>query len=143
MAKKRDSTVSSDRRKAPQLPNAELEVLACLWQEGSATARQLREKMMSYRPMSHGSMVTLLKRLSIKGLVTREEGPVGKAFIYKPTCPPEPTYNSLVKNLLQRVFGGNGIALITSFFETHIPTPEELEKLQELLNQLRRKGAKR
>ncbi len=120
-----------------RLPDAELEVLACLWQHGQATARQLRATMAAYRPMAHASMVTLLKRLEAKGLVQRDKGPVGKAFLYKPLRRPEKTYRRVVKDMLQRIFGGNGIALVTSLFETQPPTREEIDQLRRLLDQLR------
>lgn len=125
------------------LPDAELEVLACLWQHSKATARQIRETMSGYRPMAHGSVVTLLKRLESKGLVSKEKGAVGKAFVYAPTQRPGPTYRRIVENLLQRVFAGDGVALVASLFETQPPTSEELEELQRLLDQLRKKTTKR
>jgi predicted transcriptional regulator len=122
-----------------RLPDAELEVMACLWRLREATARQLREAMSAYRPMAHASMVTLLGRLEAKGLVRRAKGPVGKAFVYTPTGRPGKTYRRVVGDVLQRIFGGNGLALVTSLFETKPPTPAEVEQLQRLLDELRHK----
>ena len=124
------------------LPDAELEVLACLWRHGKATARELRETMHGYRPMAHGSMATLLSRLQAKRLVTRKKGPVGKAFVYKPTRRAGVGYRRVINNLLQRIFGGNSVALVTSLFETQPPTHDELEELQRLIDDLR-KGRER
>jgi BlaI family transcriptional regulator, penicillinase repressor len=128
------------RRTQSHLPDAELEVLACLWQHGQLTAREIREKMKSYRPMAHGSVVTLLGRLEAKGRVTREKGPVGKAFIYRPAQRPQSTYGRLLRNLVQRIFGGNHLALVSSLFETRPPTRRELDELEHLLDQLRQKN---
>jgi predicted transcriptional regulator len=121
------------------LPDAELEVLSCLWQFPDSTVREIREKMQEYRPMSHGAMVTILKRLEAKGLVTWKKGPVGKAFIYEATRQPEPTYRKIMRDLRERVFGGSGLTMVASLFETKAPTPEELEQLQGLVDELRRK----
>ena len=121
------------------LPPAELEILACLWQRDEATARQLRDALHRYRPMAHGSVLSLLGRLENKGLVARRKGPVGKAFVYSPTRSPGPTYRRLVKDLAQRVFGGNGVALVVSLFESKPPDADELDELQRLLDQLRAK----
>ena len=123
-----------------RLPDAELEVMGCLWQQGSATARQVREAMGGYRPMTHGSMVTLLKRLEAKRWVTREKGPVGKAFVYRPTRRPGPTRKRILRNLVQRVFGGNGVALVSALFDSRPPSPVEMEKLQELFDDLKAKS---
>ena len=54
------------------LPDAELDVLACLYRLENATVRQIREAIKKYRPMTHGSAVTLLKRLEEKSLVTKQ-----------------------------------------------------------------------
>ena len=126
-----------------RLPDAELEVMACLWRLRKATARQLREGLAGYRPLAHASVVTLLNRLEAKGLVRRAKGPVGKAFVYTPTGRPGKTYRRVIGDVLQRVFGGNGPALVASLFETQPPTPEEVEQLQRLLDQLRRPESKR
>ena len=122
-----------------RLPDAELEVLACLWQLREATARQLREAMTGYRPMAHTSMVTLLGRLEAKGLVKRAKGPVGKAFLYTPMRRPGKTYRRVIGDVLQRIFGGNGPALVASLFETQPPTAAELVELQQLLDRLRKR----
>ena len=126
-----------------RLPDAELEVMACLWRLREASARQLREAMASFRPMAHASIVTLLNRLEAKGLVRREKGPVGKAFLFAPTGRPGKTYRRVIGDVLQRIFGGNGPALVASLFETQPPTPDELEQLQRLLDELRSKSTQR
>ena len=117
-----------------RLPDAELEVLACLWQAGEATARQVRETMDAYRPMTHGAMVTLLKRLSAKGWVDRKKGPVGKAFLYMPTRPPAPTQRRLLQVLRHRIFGGSGVAVVANLLDADPPSVEEIDQLQNLLN---------
>jgi BlaI family penicillinase repressor len=120
-----------------RLPDAELEVLACLWRNGETTAREVREAMHTYRPMTHGSVATLLSRLQAKGLVTRRKGPVGKAYVYKAVRRPGPAYRRVIKDFVERIFGGNTVALVNSLFETKPPTPDELETLQTLLDELR------
>ncbi|MCX5659417.1 MAG: BlaI/MecI/CopY family transcriptional regulator [Planctomycetota bacterium] len=119
------------------LPDAELEVLSCLWRMGEGTARQVREALAEFRPMAHGSAVTLLNRLEGKGLVARAKAPVGKAFIYRPKSQPGPTYRRLVRRLLDRVFAGNGVALVASLLEAQPPSRQELDELQQLLDDLR------
>ncbi len=120
-----------------RLPDAELEVLACLWRNGETTAREVREGMHRYRPMTHGSVATLLSRLQAKGLVARRKGSVGKAYVYKATRRPGPAYRRVIKDMLERIFGGSTVAVVNSLFETKPPTPDELDTLQELLDEIR------
>ncbi len=125
------------------VPSAELEVLACLWQRGRATARSIREAMTPYRPMSHGAMCTLLRRLEEKGLVCRTEEKVGKAFVYRAAGTPEKTFGELLREMRRRIFGGSGVTLVASLFESAPPNAEELEELEQLLSNLRRQRSKR
>ena len=125
------------------LPDAELEVLACLHRQGKATAREIREGMHGYRPMAHASVLTLLTRLEAKGLVSREKGPVGKAFIYIPTQRSMATPRNVLRRLLQRVFHGDGVALVTSLFQTKPPSHRELDQLEQLLTDLRAQRAEK
>ncbi len=126
-----------------RLPDAELEVLACLWQRGRATAREVREMMEPYRPMTHGAMVTLLKRLQAKDWVTREKGPVGKAFVYMPTRKAAPTQRRILAELTHRVFGGSGVAVMANLLDATSPSLEEIDALQTMLDDLRAKRQKR
>jgi len=122
-----------------QLPDAELEIMACLWQGGPLTARQLREQLKSHRPLAHASVCTLLNRLETKEFVKREKAPVGKAFIYSAKVKPTQTYRQLLGNVLDRVFAGSGVALVASLFETKAPSLEEIDQLEDLLKELRAK----
>ena len=121
------------------VPTAELEVLACLRQMEQATAREIRERMHAYRPMAHGSIVNLLNRLEAKKLVGKKKGTVGKAFIYKATAAAASIYGRLLNRILQRVFDGDSMALVSSLFETRPPNARQLEQLEELLDELRAK----
>ena len=122
---------------APKLPDAELDVMTYLWRHGPTTVRQIREGIADIRPMAPGSVITLLKRLEAKKLVSREKAKQGKAHVYRATRPAEPTYYRLVRNMADRVFAGNSTALIATLFESRKPTADELEQLQQLVDRLR------
>ncbi|HEY2253377.1 MAG TPA: BlaI/MecI/CopY family transcriptional regulator [Planctomycetaceae bacterium] len=120
-----------------EVPNAEIDVMRCLWQGQPLTARAIREQLHAERPMSHSSVCTLLRRLESKGLVKREKGPSGKAFVYRATGQPTKTRRRLVGSLLDRLFAGNGVDLVVALFESRPPTEDQLDDLQKLLDDLR------
>jgi BlaI family transcriptional regulator, penicillinase repressor len=124
-----------------KLPDAEMEVLTCLHRRGEATAREIREELLSQRPLAHGSVLTLLGRLERKGLVGRRKGPVGKAFIYAPTRQASATVRPLLKRVLNRVFDGNPVSMVASLFETRPPTPREIDELQRLVSDWKKRKA--
>jgi BlaI family transcriptional regulator, penicillinase repressor len=126
----------------PKLPDAEMDVLGCVYRRGEATAREIREDLSSERPMAHGSVLTLLKRLEQRKLVTRRKADVGKAFVYSPTRKRSTAVRPVLKRLVNRVFGGDSVALVASLFETRPPTASELADIEALLREhRRRKGA--
>jgi predicted transcriptional regulator len=121
------------------VPAAELDVLVCLQRLGAATAREIREATGQLRPMTHGSVVNLLKRLEAKSLVAKEKGPVGKAFVYRPTKAAAAVHRNILGRLVSRVFGGDSLALVASLFETKPPDREQIARLERLLEEFKKK----
>lgn len=120
------------------LPDAELDVLAALTRVEPATAATLRHELEDHRPMAHGSVLTLLKRLEGKGFVRREKGDVGKAFVYRTERDPRPTLRGVVRGLARRVFAGDNVALVATLFEGESPDRAELDRLRLLVDRLER-----
>ena len=121
----------------PKIPDAEADVLAVLFDAEEATARTVREALAKKRPMAHGTVVTLLRRLEDRGVVKRRKADQGKAFIYRPTKAHGRTFGPAVSRLMQRAFGGHPAALVASLFETRPPTTAEIDELEALVDRLR------
>ena len=115
------------------LPEAEMEVLAVLHARGEADARQVREALAAFRPMSHASVLTLLGRLEAKELVTRRKGEVGKAFVYAAAKSPKPMYRSLLRRVVRRIFSNDPAQLVASLFDARPPSADELRQIRELV----------
>ena len=126
-----------------ELPEAELDVMSCLWADGPLTAREIREALHQRRPMAHASVCTLLGRLEEKGFVSREKSGVGKAFSYQAIIQPKRTARKMLENVVDRVFGGSGVALVASLLESHPISNDEIEELQALLAELKQRKSKK
>jgi BlaI family penicillinase repressor len=122
------------------LPEAELETLAALHQLGEAEAAQVREALASFRPMTHASMATLLRRLEERGLVEHRKAESGRAFLYRATVGARSTYRSLITRVLERVFRGDPLALFSSLVDSRPLDERELARLRTLVDEL---GARR
>src|SRR5262249_48202265 len=61
------------------------------------------------------------------------------AFVYRAAVPPTRTKRRLVSDLLRRLFGGSGVDLVAALFEGRPPTEKQLDDLQSLLNDLRKR----
>lgn len=121
----------------PRIPEAEADVLAALFDAEEATARTLRETLERKRPMAHGTVVTLLRRLETRGLVKRRKADQGKAFVYRPAKGHARTFGPGASSLVQRAFGGRPAALVASLFETRPPSTQEIDELEALVERLR------
>ncbi len=119
------------------LPDAEMDVLSVLVRTGEATARQIREALERTRPLSHGAVCTLLRRLEDKNLVHRRKGESGKAFVYQARGKPQHSRRKLFRGLRERVFGGSSMDLIATLFDAHPPTREEIQRLEQMVDELK------
>jgi predicted transcriptional regulator len=122
---------------AARIPEAEGDVLSALYEAGEATARAVREALSRQRPMAHGTVATLLKRLEARGLVTHRKADQGKAFVYHPTQAHARTFGPAVSSLMHRAFGGKPAALVASLFETRPPSAREIDELEALVERFR------
>jgi predicted transcriptional regulator len=124
---------------AEALPEAELEVLSILHRLEHADAVEVRHSLRLLRPLSHSSVVTLLRRLEMRGLVERRKADRGKAFIYSPVQSAVTTYSSVIGRMLRRVFHQDSLSMVTSLFAVKPPTQSEVKELRKLLDQLEKK----
>jgi len=125
------------------LPEAELETLAALHELGEAEASQLRGALAKFRPMTHASMATLLRRLEERGLVSHCKAESGKAFVYSATVRPTATYRSLMKRVLERVFRNDALALVSTLVDAKPLKDEEIDRLRTLVDELDSRRRKR
>jgi BlaI family penicillinase repressor len=125
------------------LPEAEMEVLCVLHARGEAEAREVRDALSPYRPMTHASVLTLLGRLVAKGLVWRQKGTVGKAYVYGARRSAGQVYGGLLRRILRRVFANDPARLVASLLEARRPTDHELGQIRALIDDMGRRRGRR
>ena len=124
------------RPKSPYPTSGELEVLKILWDRGPCTVRQVLEVVNQKRKRHYTSVMSLLNTMVEKGLVTSE--PVGRAFVYRAKVGREKTLGRLVQDLLGRAFEGSAGALVLQVLGQCSPSPEEVDRIAEAINQYRK-----
>src|SRR5947209_5144907 len=121
----------------------ELEILKVLWTRGEASVREVYEEMSRSAPIVQNTVQAFLRTMEDKGLVKHRTE--GRTFIYRPVSQHEDTKKRLVSRVLQRVFDGAMDQLVQSVLSLRDPTPQELAKLQAMLDRAKgreKKGAK-
>jgi BlaI family penicillinase repressor len=139
MAIRRRARSEKARDSEQILPEAEMEVLAILEVRGDSEAKEIRETLEPFRPMSHASVLTLLGRLEAKELVTRRKGENGKAFVYSASRPADPLFRGLVRRMVRRIFANDPARLVASLFDAKPPTREELRQIRELVEKMEKR----
>jgi BlaI family transcriptional regulator, penicillinase repressor len=123
----------------PRPTPAELEILRVLWQHGPRTVREVQEQLDQERPTGYTTVLKLLQIMTDKGLVRRDES--ARAHVYAATAPEETTQKQLVRDLVDRAFGGSASQLVLHALSTRKSTRLELSRIRELLDRL--EGGKR
>ena len=121
----------SDKSITPDLPPAEMEVLAFVHHHGPVTIREVSEGL--EREMGISAAKAQILRLEKKGLLERERIKGTRILRFASTAKAEPTYRFLSRRFVDRVFCGSPVNLVASFFDTREPTPEEIEQLKHIV----------
>ena len=113
------------RNKAESLTDREAQIMGVLWQAGSATADEIRNRLPGD---PHDSTVrTLLRVMEQKGLITH--GVEKRAYVYRPRVAQHKAQRKAVRGLLQQLFGGSVKNLVSQLLDDDQITPEELQRL--------------
>ena len=109
---------------APRPTDAELSILRILWAGGPSTDRQVHEQLASERPAAYTTALKLLQIMTEKGLVERDER--DRTHIYRARLSEETTQRQLVRDLLDRAFGGSAGKLVMQALAARRASAEEL-----------------
>ncbi len=126
----------------PQPPirpsDGELAILRVLWSRGPSTVRDVHTELSKDRDMGYTTVLKLMQIMAEKGLVARDES--ARTHVYQAAQEEGATQGFLLQDLLQKAFGGNARALMVRALEATPGTAEDLEAIQRLLDEARRKS---
>ena len=118
--------------KPPRPTDAELAILRVLWDQGSATVRRVHEVLSRERPTAYTTALKLLQIMTEKGLVERDER--DRTHIYRARLSEETTQRQLVRDLLDRAFGGSSSKLVMQALATKRASAEELRDIRKAID---------
>ena len=117
----------------PILTRAESEIMAILWDKGGATVHDVVAALP--RSSAYTSVLTLLRILEKKGYVRHEAHPEGgRAHVYKPLVQAGNARRHHVRDLVDRLFGGQTDELVVGLLEEEKWSRADLERLRELID---------
>lgn len=118
----------------PKPTQAELAILNVLWEQGPSTVRAVFEVLTQAQAIGYTTVLKLMQIMAKKGLVHRDERQ--KTHIYTAALAEERTQRQLVRDLLERAFGGSTERLVMHALEDTKVTREELARIRQLLDQM-------
>ena len=117
---------------------SELEILNILWHKASATVRDVHEELAKSKDVGYTTTLKLMQIMHEKGLVKRDESM--RTHIYQPAVNREKTQKHLLDKMIDSLFGGSSTQLVLQALgdgDSKISV-EELEKIQTLINNLKK-----
>lgn len=125
-------------KSSPQKPtDAELALLAVLWQRGPSTVREIHDSLPADKGTGYTTTLKILQKMTDKGLVHRDESQ--RSHIYHAAVAAADTQRQLVRDLLRRAFGGSPANLVVQALATEKASPEDLAEIRKLLDELEAK----
>jgi BlaI family transcriptional regulator, penicillinase repressor len=116
----------------------ELDVMAVLWDRGSATVAEVRERLPD--DLAYTTVLTVLRTLEEKGHVAHRGE--GKAHRYYPLVERRVAGRSALARLIDTVFNGSPELLLTQLVSDRDLSDDELKRLRKLMD-ARLRGDKR
>jgi predicted transcriptional regulator len=117
----------------PQPTDGELEILRVLWDRGPSTVRDVYAWLSRIRPVGYTTVLKFMQIMAEKGLVRRDQEQ--RAHLYEAMVPCESTQRQLVRDLLDRAFGGSPLQLVMQALSAKRATPAEIAQIRHLLDQ--------
>ena len=117
-----------------RLTKFELEVMGALWELGSASVREVQERLPEGKRPAYTTVQTIIYRLEEKGAVRRVKK-VGNAHVFEPLVTRRATVRRLFGELLG-FFGGSPRTLMAQLVEAGHLTLEDLREAEETLERL-------
>ena len=114
---------------------SELEILQVLWDRDLASVREVHEELAKSKDVGYTTTLKLMQIMHEKGLVKRDDS--FKTHIYQAAVTREKTQKHLLGKMINTLFGGSPTELVLQALGNHKASPEELEEIQQLLNNLK------
>ncbi len=116
---------------AQHLTNRELDVMAVLWEKGSATVAEVLEQL--GEPLAYTTVLTVLQSLEGKGFVHHQAE--GRAYRYLPLIESGQAGDRTLNRLLEKVYRGSRELLVSRLLSSESVSEDELRRIRKMLDE--------
>ncbi len=107
-----------------------------MWRNGGCTVRQIHNELKKVRNSGYNSVLKLVQIMHDKGYVRRDE--TVRPLIFHPTSSEQQTQKLMLKDLLDRAFGGSTKQLVLQALSLKKASPEDIAAIREQLDKMGR-----
>jgi BlaI family transcriptional regulator, penicillinase repressor len=119
--------------KRAQPTKLELTILNALWEAGPSSVRTVQKILNASQPIGYTTVLKMLQIMTEKGLVDRDE--TVRPQIYRAKSSQAQTQRQMLKDLIQRAYGGSVKALVMQALGASKTSVETLQEIEKLLDQ--------
>lgn len=112
----------------------ELTILRVLWDAGPSSVREVTRILNETRRTGYTTVLKMFQIMHEKGLVYRDESQ--RPQIYRARHSQAQTQRQLLRDLVDRAFGGSTRALVMQALSTKKSAPEDLDEIERLLDRI-------
>jgi predicted transcriptional regulator len=135
-----DPVTDMARPSSSQPTPAELEILRILWARGPSTCREVYEALSRRDRIGYTTVLKILQIMVAKKLAARQDGD-GRSHVYHAVTSESNTQQQMVRDLMDRAFGGSAAQLVVQALSAKPASAAELREIRQVLE--RAKGGKR
>lgn len=111
-------------------------VMEIVWTLGEASVNQVREKLGRRRKLAYTTVLSVMQKLDKSGWLTHREE--GRAYVYRPTKSREEAGRSSLRQFINRVCGGDPIAMFQHLLDDQTLSAGDLAELRKMIDKRRK-----
>ena len=119
------------KRKEVIFTDRELDVMGVLWDDGSATVAEVKDKLTDR--LAYTTVLTILRTLEEKGHVGHKAE--GRAYRYYPLVELDRARKNALERLTRKLFDGSSELLMSHLVAKRSLSEDELQSMRKILNQ--------
>ncbi|MEN6626835.1 MAG: BlaI/MecI/CopY family transcriptional regulator [Candidatus Sumerlaeia bacterium] len=124
-------------KKQPDLTPMEWAIMRVLWERGEAIARDVWAALEPTHGWAQTTVRTMLDRLAQKGWLKQKR--IGPVFLYKPAVARDKAIHRTIRDLADRVSGGDLVDLVAYAVREADVSDDELARLEQLIRERKEK----
>ncbi len=119
------------RKKTPTLTEVESKLMNIVWELGEATVTEVVQALPEENRPAYNTVLTTMRILEDKGYLGHKK--IGRAHVYQPLITRDKAQGQVVRHMVRSFFDGSPEMLMMSILKNEKLTPEEIERLKELI----------